>query len=519
MQELDQSTIDTSKSRGPATRDRYVGIAILCHPELARVGEVARLSDVGSPADVCISRGEPLFRSRQGARTRPLSTARVSRLPVRVRYQRDGSVEVEGSSELSLFVDEERVESSCRCTPDELEQGILLRLGRYVLLWLGLFDAAPPPAPISALIGESAGMQQLRREISRIATLQDPVLIRGESDTGKELVAAALHSLSRRHAGPYIPVNMAAVPVGTGASELFGHGRGAFTGAVGLRDGYFVAAHGGTLFLDELGKTVPEVQTMLLRAIESSEVQPLGGVVRKVDVRYVAATDADLRQLVDQGSFHEPLWRRFGYELHIPPLRARREDVAELFLSYLCRGLAEFGGSQYDTSCDRAPFVPADFVARLVRYDWPGNVRELSQVARLFAIGNRDKERAEVEDKVSSLLGGSAQSTEARPSRIPPKPTAAELDDSQIAEALQRHSYGIKAAARDLKVSPGWLHKRMPTIAGSRKAKDLQAPEIEAALARCAGKLQAAAAELRVSERGLLLQMGRLHIPRSNRRS
>jgi two-component system nitrogen regulation response regulator GlnG len=439
----------------------------------------------------------------------------VSRLPVRLRYEVDDSILVEASTELALFVDEEQVESSCRCTQAQLERGILLRLGRHVLLWLGLFDATPPPPPIPTLVGESPGMQQLRREILRVASLHDPVLIRGESGTGKELVAAALHDLSRRRAGPSPRVNMAAIPASTGASELFGHGKGAFTGSVGTRDGYFVAAHGGTLFLDEFGKTVPEVQAMLLRAIESGEVQPLGGVVRKVDVRFVAATDADLRELVDRGLFHEPLWRRFGYELHLPPLRARRQDIAELFLVFLSQNLTELGGSQFRTSGDRAPFLSADFVARLIRYDWPGNVRELRHVARQFAIDNHEKERAAIEDKLSSMLGGSAPPA-ARPSQVAPKPSARELNDAQIAAALQRHHYTIKAAARDLAVSPGWLHARMRSIPGLQKAQDLQAPEIEAALARAGGKLEFAAAELRVSERGLLLRMGRLNIPRGD---
>jgi two-component system nitrogen regulation response regulator GlnG len=514
VHDLDQSTLDTSKSRSLPLRDRYLGLAILCHPDVSRIGEVARLFDFGVPGQACLSRSEPLFRTRQGARTAALASARVSRLSVELALEASGCVRIRASREAQLFVDEDRLEDGCTCGPAELERGVLLRLGHYVLLRLGLFDGAAPAPPLPGLIGESAAMQRLRGDVLRVAELNDAVLIRGESGSGKELVATALHELGGRRHGPYVAVNMAAIPASTAASELFGHGRGSFTGATSKSGGYFAAADGGTLFLDEFGQTAAEVQPMLLRAIESAEIQPLGGDIRPVDVRFVAATDTDLERAVELGSFHEPLRRRFGYELWLPPLRERCEDVAELFFFFLERNLCELGSTQLRRSSDKAPFLPAHFIARLVRHGWPGNVRELRQLARRFAILNRDRERALIDEQQLSPVRD-APPVAAKPvERAAEKPRAAELNDAQIAAALSDNSFSVNLAARQLGVSQSWLHTRMREIPGVRKASDLTQAEVQAALTRHPGRIEDAAAELRVSPHGLLLQMNRLRITR-----
>jgi two-component system nitrogen regulation response regulator GlnG len=164
-----------------------------------------------------------------------------------------------------------------------------------------------------------------------------PVLLRGESGTGKELVAHAIHEASPRRTGPYVAVNMAAIPPSLAAAELFGATRGAFTGADHDRPGYFSRAHRGTLFLDEIGETAPEVQALLLRVLEAGEVQAVGGLEpRRVDVRVLAATDADLQGMTAMDRFRAPLLHRLmaGY-LQVPALRARREDFGRLLYAFL----------------------------------------------------------------------------------------------------------------------------------------------------------------------------------------
>ena len=508
MDPLEQSTLDTSKTVQAAGPQRYLGVAILCHPNLSRVGEVARLLDLGSRADVRLSRTEPLFRDRSGAARGPLATTRSSRLPLTLRFEGDGGLRIEAPEGMQLFVDESAASGETKCSAGELEAGVSLRIGKYVLLWLGLFQDARRGEGLPQLIGQSEPMQRLRTEIMQVADLDVPVMLRGETGVGKELVASALHELGGRRSGPYVCVNMAAIPSSMAAAELFGHGRGAFTGAAAAREGYFADADGGTLFLDEIGETASEVQPILLRAVETGVIQPLGGKLRKVDVRLIAATDSDLETAVEQGSFHGALMRRFGFEVWIPPLRERRSDIPELFAHFLQQELEQFGEGQRlaPDDPDLKPFLRADFVARLLRHRWPGNVRELRNVARRFAIHNRGKEQAEADERLLALLGPERGSTPLRPSS---KPSARELSDEQVLEALRAHAFRVEQTADALGVSRSWLHARM-NLQRIRKATHLSAAEIRAALDHHDGDMAAAAAELQVSERGLQLQLARL---------
>ena len=199
---------------------------------------------------------------------------------------------------------------------------MLLLAGRIVLVLHPM-----PPAPAReveglGLTGDSAAMAQVRADVRRVADLEVAVLLRGETGTGKELVARAIHRRSPRRSRPYLAVNMGAIPPALAAAELFGAARGAFTGADQRRTGYFSQAHGGTLFLDEIGETPPEVQVLLLRALETGEIQPVGAEApRRVDVRVLAATDADLEAAIAAGRFRAPLLHRLnGYEIRLPAL-------------------------------------------------------------------------------------------------------------------------------------------------------------------------------------------------------
>jgi len=231
------------------------------------------------------------------------------------------------------------------------------------------------------LIGRSAAMQEIYRVIARLTQTDLTVMIMGESGTGKELVARALHDYGKRRRGAFVPVNMAAIPKDLIESELFGHERGAFTGATNRGVGRFEQAESGTLFLDEIGDMPLDAQTRLLRVLQQGEYTTVGGRTPiRTDVRIIAATNRDLRQLIQQGLFREDLYYRLNVvPLRMPPLRERSEDIPDLVRHFL-RAAEEEGLP--------AKRVEADAFDLLKRYRWPGNVRELENMMRRLAVLN-----------------------------------------------------------------------------------------------------------------------------------
>lgn len=230
------------------------------------------------------------------------------------------------------------------------------------------------------IIGAAPSMQEVFRAIARLARSHITVLINGESGTGKELVAKALHRHSPRAAQPFIALNMAAIPRDLLESELFGHERGAFTGAQARRAGRFEQADGGTLFLDEIGDMPAELQTRLLRVLADGEFFPIGAHAPvKVDVRIIAATHQNLDQLVAEGRFREDLYHRLNViRIHLPPLRERRQDIPLLLKHFLYEASHEI---KAETKVLRADVE--DFLCTL---DWPGNVRQLENTCRWITV-------------------------------------------------------------------------------------------------------------------------------------
>ena len=230
------------------------------------------------------------------------------------------------------------------------------------------------------LIGRSPAMQDIYRILARVMPTDLTVMITGESGTGKELAARALHDYGKRRGGPFVAINMAAIPRELIESELFGHEKGAFTGAITRSVGRFEQARGGTLFLDEIGDMPPETQTRLLRVLQEGEYTTVGGrTPMRADVRIIAATHHDLRQLIRQGLFREDLYYRLDVvPIRLPPLREHTEDIAELVRHFLSRAAAE-----------NLPWKIIDNAAmeRLKSHRWPGNVRELENLVRRLASG------------------------------------------------------------------------------------------------------------------------------------
>ncbi|MCR9107054.1 MAG: nitrogen regulation protein NR(I) [Gammaproteobacteria bacterium] len=239
---------------------------------------------------------------------------------------------------------------------------------------------APAELPHTEIIGEAPAMQEVFRAIGRLAHSNITVLINGESGTGKELVAQALHRHSPRSAQPFIALNMAAIPRDLMESELFGHEKGAFTGANSKREGRFEQADGGTLFLDEIGDMPAETQTRLLRVLADGEFYRVGGHVPvKVDVRIIAATHQNLEGLVQRGDFREDLFHRLNViRIHIPKLSERREDIPRLMQYFFQQAASELGG-------ERKILLP-ETEAFLTSLEWPGNVRQLENTCRWITV-------------------------------------------------------------------------------------------------------------------------------------
>lgn len=238
--------------------------------------------------------------------------------------------------------------------------------------------AAPP-----GIVGKGPAMRRVFEVVARVADTDAPVLLLGETGTGKGLLAATLHARSGRHRGPFVAVNCAALPEALLESELFGHVRGAFTGATSNRAGLFAEAQGGTLLLDEVGELPLALQAKLLHVLERGRVRPVGGSKElEIDARLLAATHRDLRARVREGTFREDLLYRLDVvSLTLPPLRARPEDLPELFEHFLQSARARYAHSPVRT-------LTREALAAALRYAWPGNVRELAHAAeRLVLLG------------------------------------------------------------------------------------------------------------------------------------
>jgi two-component system nitrogen regulation response regulator NtrX len=306
------------------------------------------------------------------------------------------------------------------------------------------------------LVGRSAALQQAVSEATRVARSDAGVLLTGESGTGKELLAALIHRESPFASRPFVKVNCAAIPTELIESELFGHEKGAFTGAAGLRRGKFELADGGSIFLDEVGDLHEASQAKLLRVLQDGELQRVGGEQSiRVTVRVIAATNRRLDQMIADGRFRQDLYYRLSVvPIRVPALRERREDIRELTAYFI----AEF----CSRNNVRAKAIDDDVMPALEQYDWPGNVRELRNTVERMAIltpGGRitiDSIPAEVRRPRPSPSSG-----------LHAVRNAAERD--RIREALDRTSWNVSAAARLLDVERTSLHKRMRALGLSRE--------------------------------------------------
>ena len=301
------------------------------------------------------------------------------------------------------------------------------------------------------IIGTSPAMQAVFDTIRHVAPTKATVLIQGESGTGKELVARALHQASPRREGPFVPVHCAALAPTLLESELFGHEKGAFTGAVERRRGRFEMADGGTLFLDEIGEIEPSLQVKILRVLEERAFERVGGSETvTVNVRLVAATNKDLRQLVADGKFREDLlYRLFVVNLTLPPLRERDGDIVLLTQHYLKTLAAENGKS--------VPTLTAEAMDALTAYSWPGNVRELRNVIERMVVLNSTG-KLTLDDVPATVRQGAHDSGRdaTRAGRV-----LRDAERQLIEDALRQHRGNRTKAAQHLGISRRTLHRKL----------------------------------------------------------
>jgi Nif-specific regulatory protein len=300
-----------------------------------------------------------------------------------------------------------------------------------------------------SMVGESAAMRQVYQVIAKVSPTDSTVLISGESGTGKELVARAIHANSKRAQQPFVAVNCAALAESLLESELFGHEKGSFTGAVGMKRGRLEIAEGGTVFLDEIGELPPPMQVKLLRVLQEHEFERVGATrTIKADIRLIAATNRDLEEAIAQGTFRRDLYYRLNVvQLEMPALRERREDIPLL---------ANYFAAKHGEKCNRRVLgISPEAQARLLAYDWPGNVRELENaIERAVVLGSTEMLLPEdLPEAVLETQAGRTASTTNYHDAL------AQTKQQIILQAMQQANGNITEAAKLLGVHPNYLHR------------------------------------------------------------
>ncbi len=465
----------------PSLRHEAAGVTatVLWHSDLSRIGQTAWLDNAVAAAQG-LSRAHPVFTD-----ARPLEHQGVSRSPLLIDARPDKVRLVCGKASQRFSVDGVAQAVMASVAPEDFARGIVVGLGKVGPLLLVRPGRLADASGLFGMVGASPAIARVRAEVARAAKRPFPVLIRGATGTGKELVAAALHHASGR-SGRYIAINVAALPPSTATSQLFGHARGAFTGADRVSGGYFGDAEGGTLLLDEIGTASMALQAQLLRALESGEVQPVGGRPRKVDVRIVAATDEDLERAIATGRFRSPLLHRLAHApIVLEPLRVRPADIPVQFVHFAQATAREMYGVELPDGWLRREDVYA-----LLQHTWPGNSRELRALAQRCAA---DQGTVPVATLPPLSTGTPAEAT---------------IDEDPLLAALEAHDWKLRPTAAALGIGRNTLKRRMADQ-GLRRVSDLDAGELRQALATY-GSVQAAAGALRVSQRGLQLRLGEL---------
>ncbi len=507
-------------------------LTLVWHPNAHRAGERILLYPLTKGGEVHLSRAEPDFVRNGSAAGEPLDDPYISRKPIVLRAAKSGGITVITTADgTRVTCGQTPVEDRVDLEPEQIARGVPLVLAGRILLLLHLVEPEVGTSASSmGMVGDSAGIRRVRVHVERVADLNVPVLIRGETGTGKELVARAIHDKSPRRTGPFVGVNLAAIPKELAAAELFGVAKGGYTGAARDREGLFQTARGGTLFLDELGEAPLDVQVMLLRVLETGEMYPVGASAPiAADVRLIAATDANLEQQIKNDRFKAPLLHRLsGYEIWIPPLRQRREDIGVLVYHFAKEELAAIGESHRLHSTDpyTDPWLPPALATLLVTYDWTGNIRQLRNVVRRIVIGSRGQATTQLDPQLEAELSASAQPPPAPNAPQPPAPLPAsvpqpsapsgprrkpsEVSEAELVSALRANAWDLKAAADELGIPRPSIYDLIQRNPNIRTAGDLSSDEIKRCFHDCGGDLDRMVTMLEVSKRALQRRLNEL---------
>jgi len=425
-----------------------------------RVGEgvTGKVFETGKPFIVPDVKKEPLFLNRTGSRG-DIKKENISFIgvPVKVRNKVIGVLSVDRLFSVTVNCEEDvRLlnivasiigQAAMLHRMVEAEKEKLVKENTRLKTELGMKYSLPN------IIGKTDTMQEVFQSVMTVSKSRSTVLIRGESGTGKELIAKAIHYTGNRSKGPFIKFNCAAIPEGLLESELFGHEKGAFTGAIAAKKGRFEAAQGGTIFLDEIGDLPLVLQPKMLRVLQEHEFERVGGDrTIKVDMRVIAATSRDLEKLLSTGLFREDLYYRLNVvPIFIPPLRDRHEDVPEL---------ADYFADKFGKEAGRKIRLTQDAVMALTRYPWPGNVRELENViersvvmAGKNVIDAPDLKLVPVQTRSAGAVAvGKAEGLVG---------TVHDIEEKALREALVRTGWRQAAAARLLGLTPRQIGYKM----------------------------------------------------------
>lgn len=481
-----------------------LGLTVVFHPDASRIGQAAVVP--GAAEGWVLGRGRPDFSGR-GLADAPLNDPYISRRALRLRRTGQTVVIERFDSASRARVGSEELLAAVTLDREQLRRGVPLLLSHSVVLLLRLCKpvAGLPATPGTQLRGDSAAMRSLRRQIARAAASDADVLIRGETGSGKELVAAAIHAASDRACKPMINVNMAAIPADLAPAALFGSRRGAFTGADKAMPGYFREACGGTLFLDEIGDAPAGVQPQLLRALQEREIQAVGGPVETVDVRVISATDQSLDD--EDSGFRAALrYRLAACEICVPPLREHPEDVGELLYHFLAQAAAASGRPGLLPSLATPPATVAVWATlfhRFLCYHWPGNVRELANFSRQVILAS--DARPVLNERLQSVLKPVDRRRAAAGAR--PRQRMRDVTEEVFARAMRDNNYEVKGVALQLGVSRAAVYRRIEGSRQYRLANDIPDDELSRCLAAAGDDFAAAAAALEVSVSSLRVRL------------
>jgi two-component system nitrogen regulation response regulator GlnG len=481
-------------------------------------------SDLAGSRKFSLSRNNPnftFFTDRPG----PLGDPFLSRQPCLEFALLDRGIKVTFlTQDLPISIDGKPMQASVTFSEADVARSPIITLGRRITFCLHFAGPPQAPKPNLGLIGNSDAINEIRNSILSVADLNTPVLIRGETGTGKELTANALVQAGTRASKPFLAVNIGALPRELAAAEIFGHEKGAFTGATHARKGYFHEVDGGTLFLDEIGLATTDVQTALLRVLETGQVRGLGArTSTSVDVRILAATDSiTIDGAVAGGGFSQPLFHRLSsVPIRLPPLREHRQDIGLLFLHFLRQILTQTGDLEKlnTPSTAKRPWLSAQDLTAIAMASWPGNVRQLRNFATELAVANRGASAAHLTPALLSSLASQL------PPPSPPAPAHAgiphqhsthstsvpdhQTKHAKLVDALASHDFEPSRAARALRVSRSTIYDHLrkdPTLGLLSRVSD---EDFRRQLDECNGDLHLLAKRLRVSYRAVQLRFNK----------